>query len=200
MAHELAQHVQIEISEEIDRATGALREVKDFPVVSPEDIAFAETLVLDAKKQWKRIDDRRKAITAPLNEALRSANDLFRPALGAYAEAEGTLRQKILAARAEIDRVNREAMLAAEAALAKNDVRGAALAAAPITAPPSTKGMTYRDVWEFRVVDAAISPREFLEVDEKKVKAWVAVHGDKNVIPGIVVTKAERATARPGGT
>jgi len=193
-------HVQIEVHQEVTKATGALREMTDLPIVSSEDIAFAETLVIDAKKQWKRIDERRKEITGPMNEALRSANDLFRPALSAYLDVEGVLRQKIHAARQAIARVNQEAMEAAQRALANNDVRGAAIAAAPITAPPTTRGMTYHDAWEYRIIDAAAIPREFLIPNDKAIKAWVEANGDKNVIPGIAVTKTERSIVRPGST
>lgn len=191
-------NVQIELSQESAKANGALREVKDFVVVTPDDIALAETFALDAKAQWKRIDERRKAITGPLNEALRSTNDLFRNPLNAYAEVEGVLRQKVLAARAEINRVNREAMEKAQLALAQNDVRGAALAAAPITAPPATQGMTYHDAWAWRIVDAALLPRQFLIPNEKAIKAWVEANGNQNPIPGVVVEKVERSIARTG--
>ncbi len=198
MAHEITQHVHSEIEQETQQAVGALREVKDLVIATPEDIAFAESEALSAKAQWKRIDERRKEITGPMNEALRSANDLFRPSLSAYAELEGLLRQKAEGARREIKRVNEAAMLAAQAALAANNVRQAAIAAAPITAPPATKGMTYHDAWAYRIVDAAILPREFLIPNEKAIKAWVEANGDKNVIPGVAVEKVERSIARPG--
>jgi hypothetical protein len=58
--------------------------------------------------------------------------------------------------------------------------------------------MTYHDAWEWWIADAALIPREFLVPNEKAIKAWVEANGDKNVIPGIAVSKVERSIARTG--
>ncbi len=185
---------KLEIAQEVEQAVGALRELKDFQVETAEDIDFAGEALLDVKASWDRLEERRKEITAPLNEALRSANDLFRPALSALLDAEVLLKTKIAAAQTAITRRNREAMEAAQKALAAGDARAAAVAAVAIAPVHAPTGVTTREVWEFRVVDAALVPRQYLSVDEKLVRAAVA--SGVREISGVLITQGTQVIAR----
>jgi hypothetical protein len=189
------EKVQLDVARETQQAQGALRELADFEVTTQEEIDFAGTLLVDVKTRWKRLEERRKEITAPMNEALRSANDLFRPALAALADAEGLLKKKIADAQMEIQRKNREAMEAAQRALTAGDVRGAAEAAqALVPTMLAPTGVTVREVWEFRVVDAALVPRAYMKVDEAAIRAAVAA--GVREIPGVVIEKGQQVIAR----
>lgn len=196
-AHEegrMDETVQLDVARETKQAQGTLRELSDFAVATQEDIDIAGAFLVEVKTAWKRLEERRQEITAPLNEGLRSANDLFRPALTALAEAERLLKRKIADAQTEIQRRNREAMEAAQKALSSGDVRGAAEAAqalAPLVAPT---GVTVREVWEFRVVDAALVPRQYLMVNEPAIRAAVAA--GVREIPGVVIEKGQQVIAR----
>jgi hypothetical protein len=187
-----------ETQNEATTATQVRDELRLLPVVTSEQITFASELLVDVKGRLKELDERMREITRPLNEALKSTRDLFRPALDAYGEAEAILKQKIAAAHAAIAAENRRAMLAAQAAMQAGDVRAAALATATIAEKPEVEGVRTRETWTFRVVDARLVPREFLVIDEKKIRAHVAEHGDSRPIPGVAIEKTTQVVAARG--
>ena len=170
----------------------------DFPVTTKDQIEVASGILVEIKGKSKQLEERLEEITKPLNAALRSVRDLFRPAIQAYAEAEGVLKRKIGDAHLAIERANREAMLAAQAQMAAGNVLAAAQAATSMVERPAAEGVRTQEVWTFRVVNALLVPREFLVVDEKKVRAHVAQHGEATNIPGIVVEKDVRIIAARG--
>jgi hypothetical protein len=52
---------------------------------------------------------------------------------------------------------------------------------------PKVDGISSRDAWKFEVTNAAIVPREYLSVDEKKIGKVVAALKEFTSIPGIRV-------------
>lgn len=187
-----------ETQEETNTALTVRDQLRALPVSSPDQIAFASELLVDVKGKLKHLEERLAEITKPLNAALKSARDLFRPAVDAYGEAEVILKQKIAAAHEAIAAENRRAMLAAQEAMQQGNVMGAALATAAIAERPQVEGVRTREAWTFRVVDARLVPREFLVVDEKKIRAHVAAHGDAQPIPGVSIEKTTQVIAARG--
>jgi hypothetical protein len=187
-----------ETQDETSSAVFVLNELKDLPVRTNEEITMASELLVDVKGRYKRLEERLHEITKPLNAALKSARDLFRPAMNAYEEAEQVLKQKIGAAHAAIAESNRRAMLEAQARLAQGDAHAAALAATAIVERPRVEGVRVQEVLTYRVVDVTLVPRDFLVVDDKKVRAHIAKFGEGAVIPGIVVEKAQQVVAARG--
>lgn len=187
-----------ETQQETTTATRVRDELRSLPVATTEQIAFASELLVDVKGRLKHLEERLAEITKPLNAALKSARDLFRPAMDAYSDAEVVLKQKIASAHEAIAAENRRAMLAAQEALRAGDVRAAALATAVIAEKPEVAGVRTREAWTFRVIDASRVPREFLAVDEKKIRAHVAEHGDSRPIPGVSIEKTTQVVAARG--
>lgn len=77
------------------------------------------------------------------------------------------------------------------------------IAAAPVVAPvvnlpratPVVSGISYREIWKFKVINAALVPREYLVLDETKVGGVVrAMKGSTN-IPGIQAYSEKVASA-----
>jgi len=77
------------------------------------------------------------------------------------------------------------------------------IAAAPVVAPvivlpkatPVVSGISFRDVWKFRVVNAALVPREYLSVDEVKIGGVVRAMKNTVTIPGVDIYSEKVASA-----
>jgi hypothetical protein len=195
----ISPDVEPEAHNETTRAKQAVELIKSLRVVTQEHILAASPLLQQIKGDMKRLDERKKAITKPLNDALRSVRDLFRPAEQALEEAERHLKTEIGNAQRNIQEANRLAALATQAALQQHDVRAAALASGAIQATEAPQGISYRDRFEFRIVDAAKLPREFLMPDERRIRAYIAEHGERASIPGVAIEKRVAVVARASG-
>jgi len=57
----------------------------------------------------------------------------------------------------------------------------------PTQAVPKVQGVKFRTVWKFKIVDEAKIPREYLMVDEKKIRKVVEALKEQANIPGIEV-------------
>jgi hypothetical protein len=193
----ITTETQQEASTEASTALTVRDELRALPVTTPDQISFASELLIDVKGRLKHLEERLAEITKPLNAALKSARDLFRPAMDAYGDAEVILKQKIASAHEAIAAENRRAMFAAQEAMRAGDVRAAALATTTIAEKPQVEGVRTREAWTFRVVDARLVPREFLVVDEKKIRAHIAAHGNAP-IPGVSIEKTTQVVAARG--
>jgi ATPase subunit of ABC transporter with duplicated ATPase domains len=119
----------------------------------------------------------------------------------------------------EQDRIQREAQRRANDAAAKEQARLQEIAdraaakghttkaeqfeerALAVTAPivtteaPKVAGVSFREVWDFEITDEDLIPREYLVVDETKIRRVVtALKGDAK-IPGVRVFKQKRIAA-----
>jgi len=96
------------------RAQRALVGAQSFVVDSPEMFEAAGDDLRAIMGLKKAVEDKRTAITQPLNQVLRAVNDLFRPA-GQYLEqAERVLKGSMLAYQQEQQRIADEARRQAE--------------------------------------------------------------------------------------
>lgn len=191
--------VEPEAHNETSRAQRAVEMIRSIVVNTDEEIRVVSPLLQQIKGDLKRLEAREKAITKPLNDALKSVRDLFRPAKNALEAAEQHLKHEIGRAQQAIREANHRAMLATQAALAQNDVRTAALVSGSIQATEAPQGISYREQFVFRVVDASQLPRQFLMPDERRIRAHVAEHGDRVPIPGVLIEKQIGVVARAGG-
>jgi hypothetical protein len=147
-------------------AEAALPDISSFVIENDDDKEFAAELLREVKAKHRAADDRRKEITVPLNSALRSVNDLFRPALRALEEGERILKVKIAGYLEEREQERRTAL--AEAAETESASKATeALERAVVSGAP--EGMSVRYRWVFEVVDADAVPREFCSPDAKKI-------------------------------
>jgi DNA polymerase III alpha subunit (gram-positive type) len=187
-------------------------------IVSPEAYEDAGALLKTIKGALRQIEAQRTSITAPMNEALRNANaqakiaaapfeaaeKRIKGAMISYADEQERLRQAEQRKAEELARREREkleAQAAKAAASGKVDKaeqleeRAAAVVAPVINRePPKVAGVSTREVWKFEVTDPSLVPRQYLEVDEAKIRRVVqAMKADAN-IPGVRVW-AERQLA-----
>lgn len=187
-----------ETEAQTNEARGIRAALEDYRIVTKEEAEVAGGLLIDIKGRSKALEDRMSEITRPMNAALKSIRDLFRPAIAAYEEAEALLKRRISDAYQAIDRANQEAMRAAQAQMEQGNVLAAGKAAAAISEKPVTEGVRTQEIFTFRVVNALLVPREFLIVDEKKIRAYITIHQDQKPIPGVSIEKDVRIVAARG--
>lgn len=165
-----------------------------YTVTTAEQFQFAADELKNIKASIKAAEKMRKEATGPLDAAKKTIMEWFRPIEDRYATAETKIKAAMLtyqreeerkrqvaeaaareAARKEQERVNEEAMLAAERAQANHDTEtaDAIIAAVPIVQPvpvpvatPKIQGISTRQVWKFRIVDAKAVPDEYKTINE----------------------------------
>ena len=172
----------------------------------------ATNALIEVKGIEKALKEKLESITVPLNVALKNARSLFKPALDKCEAVESQLRQGIIAYRqlafkfAEEKRLS-AAKLADEAA-AKGDMQSAlehATEAVSVVAPArvvqasmavatAASNIKYAQVasrkrWTFRIADIKKVPREYMEVNEKVVRA--AISSGLRTISGIEIYEEE---------
>lgn len=169
--------VQTEDKSEISAIQSLPDLYKGFEIVTADHCQQAATVLSNAKKRVAALEERRKLITKPLDDAKKSVLDLFRPATDAYTSLERIIKPKIANYHNEQDRIRREAQakaeeearkerakLEAQAAKAREkgkEERAEALemkaattvAVAPIVAPQKIVGASVRKVWSAEVTD-----------------------------------------------
>ena len=106
--------IQKDDREEIGHIVSLYERCKSMVVNSQQDCQVAADVLSDVKARIRLLDDRRKAITAPLDAAKKSVMDLFRPAADAGADIERELKGKIGAYMTEQERIRREEQAKAE--------------------------------------------------------------------------------------
>jgi len=172
-------------------ANPILTTAQSFTIDSPEMYEIAGEELRAIKAKYKTLEDRRKAITGPMDKAKKEVMDLFRKPLETLEKAEAALKGTMLTYSREQQRIadekRREAekaaeeerqRLAAEAAEAEKegDIAGAIAiqtAATMVTASvpevqQQTKlaGITTTTRWRAELVDKAEFVRHALETPE----------------------------------
>ena len=66
----------------------------------------------------------------------------------------------------------------------------------PAPSPPKVSGLSYREEWTFEITDESQIPREYLVVDEAKIRAHVRSMREKSNIPGVHAFKRSVPTVR----
>lgn len=188
-----------------------LKEAEHYKVATAEQYSLSADMLKRIKGHQKKLDDEEKTITKPLNDALKATRDLFRSPKADAEKAESLVKRALLAYADEQDRIRREEQRKADeqarkerekleeqarkaAASGKEEKadlysqRAAAVVPAVIQrAPPVISGLSTRETWHFEVTNEMEVPRQYLSVDDKKIRAVVnALKKDAN-IPGVRV-------------
>ena len=157
-------------------------------VIDEASIESAVVLLSETNKVADKVKAEKEKITTPLNEALRVERARWKPIEDAVTNAVATIKSKLVAYQrvAEEARVAKEANLMArvEKGTMRGDTAVAKMEALPDTNAPVTTAsglIQYRTVQKLVIEDINKIPREFLVVDEVKVKAALKAG---NVVPG----------------
>ena len=149
-----------------------------------------------ARRERERQEREAAAIRARAEEAARKARAKAEAAAAALA-AKGRA-ELAEARRRQAEEAETAARLAAEEAEANRRLEAQMMPAAPVVeaVAPKVKGVHTRRSWQFRIVDAAAIPREYLAVDETKIGKVVRALGAETAIAGIEVFEASSYVAR----
>jgi len=157
----------------------------------------ANNALIEVTSMHKAVKEKLETITKPMNQALKAARDFFNPALAQLDTLALQLRQGIVAynraAALVAENQRKEAADKAEAAAAKGDMKAAlahATDAVSVVAPARAvmassavataasnikhAQVTTRKRWTFKVVNLKKVPREYLELNEKVVRATIS--------------------------
>lgn len=130
--------IQASIAAMLNSAAGII-------VANDDDYQDASGLLANIKAAFKRLEQERKRITAPLDDAKRSVMDLFRGPTDALAEAEKTIKKRMAAYALDKEQERRE-----------REVRLSAKLNAEVSLPeekPKALGASIRDNWTAEVTD-----------------------------------------------
>jgi hypothetical protein len=194
-----------------DKAQEALNRANAVVIHTGEQYSSGASELQAIKGKWREVDEARKALLAPVNEAHARIQAFFRQPLEFLRQAEIILKRKLLAYSDEQDRIRREEQRKADEAARKERERLEAQAikaalsgkvekaellserASTVVAPvihreaPKVTGVNMRDVWKFSIEDEAAIPRAYLMVDESKIRKHVANMKGDTQIPGVRV-------------
>jgi len=169
-------------------------QANELNITSPEENLVATELKAKLKEIGKKIKDRKEKITTPLNEALRSARQLFAPLEEQFESAETIVGNKLLAYKKKVDAEIRakEEKIARdlEAGKIKNmetaERRMDALVEKKIekTTQTSYGQVQFRKVQKMRITDESLIPKKYWVIDQVLLR--------KDVLADIVVPGAEK--------
>lgn len=155
----------------------------------------------DARKAWQNWVDLENELIEPFQ---RIEREIIKPAMVRFNNEQERLRRQEedklrdeQRKRAEDERIKRAAELEKEGdKQAAEELIEAPIEVAPVVVPKAEApaGISYRDVWKYRVTDESKVPREYLVLDDKKVGAVVRALKGEAKIAGIEVY-AEKTVA-----
>ena len=136
-----------------------------------------------------------------LLDPLIRAKDIITTAMGSWSLAErrrrAALQEKLdeIARKKEIKARERIAETARTFGASKKTVKEILAKPLPIRAPivkpsaptPAGVAVNSRANLSFRIADATLVPKDFMSVDEAKIRAHIKIYGSARPIPGVVI-------------
>lgn len=180
-------------------AADLLDAVAAITINGPSDVDFVATSLREVKDQYKAIENKRKAATQPIDQALKEIRSWFKPALDALSSVEEQLKSKL--AKYHDGLAEERANLLEDIHDAdgdKGEQRAALVRLKDLEEENQPSGISYRDNYEIDVVDHTKVPREFMVVDMRALEAHIKAQPNptKANIPGVVVRRSSTVVVR----
>jgi hypothetical protein len=184
--------LEAEVLEERKFTEETLALARTMVVSSTEAYTMATEILQDVKRKYNALDARKKEITGPLQNALRSATALFQAPLQNLASVEAHIKGEL----ARYTLAQEEARRAAMAKAAEEYAQGQTPLLGDVPeAAPQVKGVTVREVTKWEVTDADAVPRQFCSPDPKKIQAHLDA-GGLEAIKGVRFYKDAQVAVR----
>jgi hypothetical protein len=197
-----------------------------FTVTTHEEFVGANAELQSIKKKAKEIEAKRQELKAPILEAGRKVDDLFKPALAVLTAAEDAIKKQMISYQREQERIRKEAEEAARKeleraerarirAIEKGDVEKVAkleekvvsIAATVAEAPQVAKvqGFSITEIWTAEVVDFKALVRAaakddallgLLSPNREVLNDLAKGHKQNLSIPGVIAVKRDSAASR----
>lgn len=182
------------------QATKALTAATELVINNQESLVQATDVLSKIKTVGKMITERKEAITKPLNEALKSARDLFKPIESSHAEAERIIKSKIVIYQTEQERIQNEEKAKLAARVEKGTMKAEtavkkmeSMEEVPKTVQGNVGTVSMRTVKKLCITDPSLVPREYCEPSPMLIKA--ALEAGKTV-PGAEMREEKIVSAR----
>lgn len=179
-----------------------------------EDFSSAASDLKAIKQRIDVLEDKRKELLSPIEDARKKINNFFSGPILKLKKLETSIKQKMLEFTAEKERERKEQeqklielqekekhklLKKAELMEQKGNFEKAEylknsanfVSAVVVPKQPIPQGIGFRKDWDISIVDEKVVPREYLTVDEKKIKAVVRATDGKITIPGVVITQKQ---------
>lgn len=190
-----------ELVEYKEKVSGVKVAADNYVVASQDDFSKGADLLRQVKDVKKFLTDKKEEITRPLMQALASVRDLFKPLEGAYADAEKTIKAKMLAYQEEeetriakekeriANRVEKGTMRADTAAGKLENLGDVATSVSGSIGKVNTRVLT-----KVRVIDESIVPREYLSpnltlIAEAVLRKGIEIPGVEKYEEKVIVSK-----------
>ena len=152
-------------------------QVNEITIATPEENTAAIEIKARLKDIGKTIKERKESITKPLNEALKSARDLFAPIEEQFEKADKIVGNKLLAYKQKIEKEAREA----EAKLAARVEKGTlkietaerkmeAIERVEKTTKTDYGQVQFRKIKKVRIIKAEEVPDEYWILDQVSIR------------------------------
>ena len=176
-------------------------------ITTREQQKNCEDLLIIGRRSWKAADEKRKELVSPLRETEKQINNLFKPYLSRlelgiskidHALKTWNSKQKREAEALMIEQMKINAAQINEALQTGEVFQPEEAVIRPVskTSHAHVGTVTYKEDWEFTVVDPDIVPRNLCKPDEVKIRAMVKAGARE--IAGVLITPRVITTARTG--
>ncbi len=145
------------------------------PITSEEQYEELAEVLQMVKGRYKALEEKEKGLTAGVNTSLRNIRAMFKPAKTFYKEAEDHLKGALLVWRSEQKKKQVQAL--------KRAVKSGT--AVEVTEPKKVDGISFKNLWQARVVNVERIPREYLIPDIHKLNRIATATGGGAKIPGV---------------
>ena len=175
----------------VDTGLKQLERIQRATVVTIKDdvgYATAGEALRQVKALIEQAEDERTNIVKPINDGVKRINEFFKkltaPAKAYEAELKiGLVHYQDTKRQLEMEKAEKEAKrLEKRSPEAAADLRQAAAERAVV---PAVEGVGLRKTWTYEIEDEAAIPREFLMVDEKKLRAYAVAMKDSAKVAGV---------------
>lgn len=175
------------------------KQATELTIATPEQNVAATELKAKLKEAGTLIKARKEEITKPLNEALKSARNLFAPLEQQFESADAIVGRKLIAYKQEVERKTREeeARIAArvERGTMKIETAEKKMENLPTVAKTTRTehgAVQFRKIKKVQVINPDLVPDKFWVIDQVALRsAALAVGQLGEVIPGVKVYEEE---------
>ncbi|MGC9030087.1 MAG: hypothetical protein ACP5LD_10495 [Desulfomonilaceae bacterium] len=182
------------------------KEVNSLSVVDEASYARASEILVQVARLKKRLEERRNFFVKPLNDQVKRINNLFKSLQEPLDRMDKKLRDAIAAYRWQMEQKRKEEEeflrkkreILARLAEKKGETVAPPPPVEPMPIPAAVRTedglVTTRKVWTFRVINELLIPREYLVLDESKVRKAIAA--GVREIPGLEIYQHEEVVVR----
>jgi hypothetical protein len=188
---------------------GALQGAGDILLAMKREQKAIETELAEPIKKAHELHKWLTGVREKVLAPYRQGEMLIKQKMGRYQSAIEDARRREYEAKvkAEQERIAAERIKEAEQAMDKGDLKSCEqiLAAPPpavvdvkVDIPEATKvtGVSFREEWDFQIIDEALIPRQYLAVNEVAIRKVVKALGKEAAIPGVAIFKKTVVTGR----